>query len=100
MTLRHALTLAALLPLAACASYNPHMMGAHPAAQYDSDLASCRTVSREQVREENAKFVWRWIGSAYYGPGEVRAAVRSCMEGKGYAVAALLAIAKADASLA
>ena len=85
MTLPRLTILAALLPLAACATYDPHMAGAHPSSQYVADLASCRTVSREQVRQDNARFVWRWIGSAYYGPGEVRAAVRSCMEGKGYA---------------
>lgn len=87
MTLRHALVLAALLPLAACASYNPHMMGAQPVAQYDNDLQSCRTVSREQVRQDNAKTLFKWIGSAYYGPREVRTAIRGCMEGKGYSVA-------------
>ncbi len=86
-TLRATLVVLALLPLAACATYDPNMAGTHPAAQYDADLESCRTSSREAVRLDNARYLWRWIGSAYWGPGEVRTAIRQCMEGRGYALA-------------
>ncbi len=85
--LQAVLVVLVLLPLTACATYDPHMAGAHPASQYEADLEGCRTSSREAVRLDNARFVWRWIGSAYRGPGEVRVAIRQCMEDKGYALA-------------
>ena len=86
-TLRATLAVLALLLLAAWVTYNANMAGTHPAARYDADLESCRTSSREAVRLDNAKYVWRWIDSAYWGPGEVPSAIRQCMEGKGYALA-------------
>ena len=76
----------ALLPLASCA-YDPAMMGAHPAPQYETDLQACRTTSREQVRLQNAKTLASWLTSPIHGPGMVRAAVRGCLEARGYAAA-------------
>jgi hypothetical protein len=36
------------------------------------------------VRIKNADTPWTWIISPFTGPPEVRAAIRSCMQGKGY----------------
>jgi hypothetical protein len=76
---------AVLLGLSACgAPYDPPIKGDHGADQYKADLEKCRTAARESVRLKNAATPERWIISPFTGPPAVRAAIRTCMVGKGY----------------
>jgi hypothetical protein len=76
---------ALLLAASACgAPYDPPVRGDHTAAQYKADLEKCRTTSRESVRLKNAGTPERWVISPFTGPPAVRAAIRTCMAGKGY----------------
>jgi hypothetical protein len=80
-----ALVIAALLPgLIGCADYDPPVLGDHTSEQYKADLEKCRTTSTEAVRLRNAATLERWIISPITGPPAVRAAIRTCMEGKKY----------------
>jgi hypothetical protein len=83
------LCLCFLLPigLSACSSYDPPVQGDHATDKYKDDLEKCRTASREAVRIRNADTPWTWILSPFTGPPQVRAAIRSCMQGKGYVLA-------------
>ncbi len=84
-TLRAALVVVALLPaVTGCADYDPPVQGDHAADQYQADLAKCQASSTETVRLRNAATPGRWIISPITGPPAVRAAIRTCMEGKGY----------------
>jgi hypothetical protein len=79
---------ALLLGATACgAPYDPPVQGDHSSEQYKSDLAKCRTTSRESVRLKNADSLQSWIISPFTGPPAVRAAIRTCMAGKGYPLA-------------
>ena len=73
-----------LAGLSGCAAYDPPVQGDHTAEKYKTDLAACRTTSRETVRRKNAATPQSWIISPITGPPEVRAAIRTCMVGKGY----------------
>lgn len=73
-----------LAGLSGCASYDPPVQGDHASAKYKTDLEACRTTSREAVRRKNAATPQSWIISPITGPPEVRAAIRTCMRGKGY----------------
>jgi hypothetical protein len=75
---------ALLLGVSGCASYDPPVQGDHTSDRYKADLEKCRTVSTEDVRRKNAATPGTWIMSTFTGPPEVRAAIRKCMEGKGY----------------
>lgn len=75
-----------LTGLACCAGYDPPVQGDHSSEKYKTDLDACRTASREAVRRKNAATPQSWIISPITGPPEVRAAIRSCMVGKGYAL--------------
>jgi len=78
---------ALLLGASACgASYDPPVQGDHTAERYKADLEKCRTTSSESVRLKNAATIQRWIISPFTGPPAVRAAIRTCMAGKGYAL--------------
>ena len=80
-----ALVIAVLLPgLIGCADYDPPVLGDHTSEQYKADLEKCRTTSTEAVRLRNAATLERWIISPITGPPAVRAAIRTCMEGKKY----------------
>ena len=82
---RAALVVLALLPgVTGCADYDPPVQGDHTSEQYQADLEKCRTTSTEAVRLRNAATPERWIISPITGPPAVRAAIRTCMEGKGY----------------
>jgi hypothetical protein len=82
---RAALVVIALLPgVAGCADYDPPVQGDHTSEQYKTDLEKCRTTSTEAVRLKNAATPGRWIISPITGPPAVRAAIRTCMEGKKY----------------
>ncbi len=74
-----------LLGLSACgAPYDPPVAGDHTSDKYKADLEKCRTTSTESVRLKNAATLWVWIISPFTGPPAVRAAIRTCMTGKGY----------------
>jgi hypothetical protein len=82
---RAGLVILALLPgVTGCADYDPPVQGDHTSEQYQADLAKCRTTSTEAVRLKNAATPGRWIISPITGPPAVRAAIRKCMEAKGY----------------
>jgi hypothetical protein len=75
-----------LLPgMSACGTpYDPPVRGDHASEQYKTDLEKCRTTSTESVRLKNAATLQSWIISPFTGPPAVRAAIRTCMAGKGY----------------
>lgn len=76
---------ALLLGVSGCgAPYDPPVRGDHTAEQYKADLEKCRATSTESVRLKNAATPGRWIISPFTGPPAVRAAIRTCMAGKGY----------------
>ena len=75
-----------LLGLSGCAAYDPPVHGDHTSERYKADLEKCSTVSAETVRRKNAATPGTWMMSAITGPPEVRAAIRTCMESKGYAL--------------
>lgn len=84
-SLRAALVLPVLsLGLSGCAAYDPPVLGDHASDKYKTDLQACRTSSTESVRLKNARTPGSWIISPYTGPPQVRAAIRACMQGKGY----------------
>jgi hypothetical protein len=58
--------------------------GDHTSEKYKADIETCRTSSTETVRLKNAATPGRWIISPITGPPAVRAAIRTCMGGKGY----------------
>jgi hypothetical protein len=74
-----------LLGLSTCGSpYDPPVRGDHTSEKYKTDLETCRTTSTESVRLKNAATPQSWIISPFTGPPAVRAAIRTCMTGKGY----------------
>jgi hypothetical protein len=73
-----------LAGLGGCAAYDPPVQGDHTSEKYKTDLETCRTTSTEAVRLKNAATPQSWIISPITGPPEVRAAIRTCMAGKGY----------------
>jgi hypothetical protein len=75
---------ALLIALSGCADYDPPVQGDHASDHYKDDLEKCRTTSTESVRLKNAATLERWIISPITGPPAVRAAIRTCMVGKGY----------------
>jgi hypothetical protein len=76
---------ALLLGLGGCgAPYDPPVQGDRSAEKYRTDLQNCRTTSAESIRRKNAATPGTWIISPFTGPPEVRAAIRTCMAGKGY----------------
>jgi hypothetical protein len=79
------LTVLALLALTACGgSYDPPVVGDHTAEKYQADLEKCQSTSTEAVRLKNAATLERWVISPFTGPPAVRAAIRTCMQGRGY----------------
>jgi hypothetical protein len=82
---RACLLLSALL-LGGCGSYDPPIQGDHTTDKYKSDLQACRTSSSHAVYLQNAGDPGTWIISPITGPPMVRAAIRNCMQGKGYAL--------------
>jgi len=77
---------ALLLGASGCSSYDPPVEGDHTSERYKADLEKCRNTSTETVRLKNAATPGRWIISPITGPPAVRVAIRTCMEGKGYAL--------------
>ena len=84
---RALLIVLALLGLTACGgSYDPPIVGDHTTERYQADLEKCRSTSTEAVRLKNAATLQSWVISPFTGPPAVRAAIRTCMQGKGYAL--------------
>lgn len=79
---------ALLLGASGCSAYDPPVQGDHSSEKYQADLQKCRTSSTETVRLKNAATPEKWIISPITGPPAVRAAIRTCMEAKGYALEA------------
>jgi len=73
-----------LLGLSACAAYDPPVRADHASDRYRSDLEACRTSSSHSVYLKNAATPGTWIISPITGPPMVRAAIRACMQAKGY----------------
>jgi hypothetical protein len=67
-----------------CTPYDPPLQGDHASQHYKDDLEKCRTSSREAVRLKNAATLGSWVISPFTGPPAVRAAMRKCMQDKGY----------------
>jgi hypothetical protein len=74
-----------LFGVGGCSAYDPPVQGDHASDRFKSDLEACRTSSSHAVYLKNADNPGRWILSPIIGPPAVRAAIRSCMQGKGYA---------------
>ena len=81
---RLVIALVILLGTSGCSSYDPPVQGDHTSARYKSDLQQCRATSAETIRLKNADTPSSWILSPFTGPPKVRAAIRTCMAGKGY----------------
>lgn len=81
------LVILALLGVSACGGpYDPPIVGDHSTEKYQADLEKCRSTETEAVRRKNAATPQSWIISPITGPPAVRAAIRTCMQGKGYAL--------------
>jgi hypothetical protein len=75
----------ALLGVSACGGpYDPPVAGDHTTEKYQADLEKCQSTSTESVRLKNAATLQSWVISPFTGPPAVRAAIRTCMQGKGY----------------
>ncbi len=79
---RFTITAAALL-LAGCAS-TPAVVGDRASPKFQADLKACRASGNAEVSNQDAKRFPTWIISPFTSPGQVRRAVRTCMEVKGY----------------
>jgi hypothetical protein len=77
---------ALLLGLSGCGDYDPPVVGDHAADKYKTDVEACRTSSHHAVYLRNARSPGTWIISPITGPPAVRAAVRACMQDKGYVI--------------
>jgi hypothetical protein len=86
MSLRHAapVLLSLLLAVSGCTAYDPPVHGDHASERYKTDLEACRKSSSHAVYLQNAGAPGTWILSPIIGPPKVRAAIRTCMTGKGY----------------
>lgn len=74
----------ALLGVSACGSYDPPVVGDHATEKYQADLEKCQSTSTEAVRLKNAATLESWVISPFTGPPAVHAAIRTCMQSKGY----------------
>ena len=83
--MRGTVLVAAALLLAACAG-DPAVVGDRSSPKFKEDLKACRQSGGKEVALQNAKTFPGWLVSPFTSPGQTRRAVRSCMEGKGYAV--------------
>jgi hypothetical protein len=84
---RALLIVLALLGVSACGGpYDPPIVGDHATEKYQADLEKCQSTSTDAVRLKNAATPQSWIISPFTGPPAVRAAIRTCMQGKGYAL--------------
>jgi hypothetical protein len=86
LSLRSLVAPALLLGLSGCGSYDPPVQADHTSEHYKADLEACRTSSAHAVYIKNAGSPGTWIISPIIGPPKVRAGIRACMAGKGYAL--------------
>ncbi len=70
--------------LAGCAAYEPPGLD-RSRTTYQIDLTECQENEPTAVDDYNAKVAPRWFISPFRRPFQVRAAIRKCMVGKGYA---------------
>jgi len=75
-----------LLAVTGCYSYEPRVETDRAAPKYQADLAACQETSVDAVNKRNAKSGLDWFSSPMRRPFQIRAAIRSCIRGKGYAV--------------
>ena len=75
--------MAVVLLLAGCAG-TPAVVGDRASPKFRADLKTCRKSSNADVVRQDAKFFPTWLISPVTSPGQVRRAVRACMEAKGY----------------
>ena len=75
--------MAATLLLVGCAG-TPAVVGDRASPTFRADLKTCRASSAADVSKQDAKFFPTWLMSPFTSPGQVRRAVRACMEAKGY----------------
>ncbi len=80
------LTLFGVLAIAGCGGYAPRVTD--PAGSYQKDVVACQTDSAAAVDRQNAKTGLTWLISPARRPFQVRRAIRGCLEGKGYVLAA------------
>jgi hypothetical protein len=73
-----------LFGISGCSPYDPQVRGDHMSDHYKADLEACRTSSAHAVYLKNADNPWSWMISPITGPPKVRAAIRTCMQAKGY----------------
>lgn len=85
MSLFRAAAIGIPLLLSGCAAYDPPVQGDRASPRFKSDMEACRTTAQHTVYLHNAGTLFRWIISPITGPGMVRAEIRRCMNGKGYA---------------
>jgi hypothetical protein len=85
-SVRVLLIILALSGVSACGgdAYDPPIVGDHSTDKYQADLEKCRTTETEAVRLKDAATPQSWVISPITGPPAVRAAIRTCMQGKGY----------------
>ncbi len=81
--MKRALVLSGVV-LSGCA-YEPAIQD-RSAPSYQADLQSCQDSGPAEVNARNAKTGLAWFSSPVRRPFQIRAAVRACMEGKGYKV--------------
>ena len=70
--------------LAGCAAYEPPELD-RSRSTYQTDLTECQENEPTAVDDYNAKLGPRWFAAPFRRPFQVRAAIRKCMAGKGYA---------------
>lgn len=76
-----------MLAVAGCYGYEPPVAADRAAPQYQADLAACQEESVDAVNKRNAKTGLDWFSSPVRRPFQIRAAIRACVAGKGYAAA-------------
>ena len=74
-----------VLLTAGCASYEPQGLD-RSRPSYQADLESCQDTGPAEVNARNAKTGFRWLTSPFRRTFQIRTAIRSCMDGKGYRV--------------
>jgi hypothetical protein len=79
-----AIGLGSTLLLAGCGTYDPDMQGDHAAPQYKADLAACQKLAGPAAIKRVNSLGYLFLTYPISYPRARRAAVRTCMEGKGY----------------
>ena len=72
--------------LAGCGGYAPRVTST-ASPTYQTDLVSCQDTSAAEVNRRNAKTGLAWFSSPFRRTFQIHAAIRGCMEAKGYTLA-------------